>query len=46
MDQGIDLFLREKTTGQELQSIEDILVAMENGDGLLVQFIEVDKKAE
>jgi len=41
MDQGIDLILREKQSGQELQSVQDILIAIDSGEGILVQFIEV-----
>ena len=46
MDQGIDLVLREKQSGQELLTINDVLIAMNSGDGILVQFIEVTKNED
>lgn len=43
MEPGIDLVLREKQTGEELASIDDMLTAVDNGEGVLVQFIEINK---
>ena len=40
MDNGIDLILREKQSGQILEHPEDIHIAVDSGDGILVQFIE------
>ena len=40
MDSGIDLILREKQSGQILEQQEDIHIAVDSGDGILVQFIE------
>jgi len=40
MDNGIDLILREKQSGQILEQPEDIHIAVDSGDGILVQFIE------
>ena len=36
MEPGIDLVLREKQTGEELASIDDMLTAVDNGEGVLV----------
>ena len=43
MEPGIDLVLREKQTGEELASIDDMLTAVDNSEGVLVQFIEINK---
>ena len=43
MEPGIDLVLREKQTEEELASIDDMLTAVDNGEGVLVQFIEINK---
>ena len=40
MDSGIDLILREKQSGQILEYQNDIHVAVNSGDGILVQFVE------
>ena len=40
MDSGIDLILREKQSGQVLEHQEDIHIAVDSGEGILVQFIE------
>lgn len=40
MDMGIDLVLHEKQSGQLLNSIEDVYIAIDSGEGILVQFIE------
>ena len=44
MEPGIDLILREKQTGEELASVDEMLTAVENGEGVLVQFIEINKE--
>ena len=46
MEPGIDLILRQKQSGEELVSVEDLLAAVENSEGVLVQFIEVNKEDE
>ena len=46
MEPGIDLILRQKQSGEELVSVEDLLTAVENSEGVLVQFIEVNKEDE
>ncbi len=40
MDVGIDLVLREKSSGQVLNQIGDVHIAIDSGDGILVQFVE------
>ncbi len=40
MDNGIDLVLREKQSGILLEQIEDIHIAVDSGEGILVQFVE------
>ena len=40
MDSGIDLVLREKQSGQILDTIQDVHIAIDSGEGVLVQFIE------
>lgn len=40
MDSGIDLILREKQSGILLEQIEDIHIAVDSGEGILVQFVE------
>ena len=40
MDMGIDLVLHEKQSGQLLEHIEDVHIAIDSGEGILVQFIE------
>ena len=46
MEPGIDLILRQKQSGEELLSVDDLLAAVENSEGVLVQFIEVNKEEE
>ena len=46
MDSGIDLVLREKESGEELAAMEDMLAAVDSGEGILVQFIEIAKQDE
>lgn len=36
MDAGIDLILREKQSGQSLDEIQDVHIAVDSGDGILV----------
>ena len=36
MDNGIDLILREKQSGQVLEQQEDVHIAVDSGDGILV----------
>ena len=41
------MILRETQSGQELESNEDIRIAVESGGGILVQFIETnDEEAD
>lgn len=45
MDVGIDLILREKSSGQVLTQIGEVHIAIDSGDGILVQFIEGGENA-
>ena len=40
MDNGIDLVLREMQSGILLEQLEDIHIAVDSGEGILVQFVE------
>ena len=44
MDKGIFMVLREAQSGQELDSHEDVKIAIESGEGIIVQFIESNEE--